>query len=355
MPTYLLEIGTEELPANHLTEAQERLKMLMSQALRQANLTFKDICCLGTPRRLACLIEDLSIVQDTAYKKVKGPPVKSSFDVNGKPLPSAIGFAQKHGLSIEELNKEEVNGVEYLMANLTIAGKPTPEVLPTIIPAVIEQISGERLMRWGSSSLRFSRPIRWLVSVLGQDEVPIVLDGLKSSRQTYGHRILCPGRINVNTAESYIDDLRAAYVLVNPQERKAVIEQHVLKASKEVSGRPRQLKGALLSEVVNLTEWPCAVLGEFSHEYLELPDVLIETVMVHHQRYFPVEQEHVTNSSSIKLLPYFVSVANNDQAQAQPIIKLGNERVLRARLSDGRFFFFDDQKIKLSQRKAALG
>ncbi|HEY9870330.1 MAG TPA: glycine--tRNA ligase subunit beta [Candidatus Obscuribacterales bacterium] len=350
MPDYLLEIGCEELPADHVPEAQERLKSLLSDALAESNLNFEEMIALGTPRRLACIVKGLTGVQPTTQKKVKGPPLKAGFDQAGNPLPPAIGFAQKVGVKVDALDREEIGGVVYLVANLTVPGRPAADVLSELIPRVIEQISGERLMRWGSSDLKFSRPIRWLVSLLDEQEVIVNLDGIRSGRRSYGHRILAPGAVNIENPGRYVDVMRSACVLADPQERRDLIERAVARTAEGVSGRPRQLTGPLLQEVVNITEWPCAVLGEFAKEYLDLPDKLIETVMVHHQRYFPVEDK----TGKGGLLPFFVSISNNDRSQAAPVIRKGNERVLRARLADGRFFYFDDQKVKLAERRSAL-
>lgn len=354
MPNYLLEIGTEELPADQVPEAQNRLKKLISEALEQANISFDELTTYGTPRRIACIVKGIDAVQATTTKKVKGPPVNSSFDPQGKPLASALGFAQKQGVEIDKLDREEIAGVSYLVANLTIEGRPAKHVLADLMPKVIEQISGERLMRWGDSDFKFSRPIRWLVSLLDKEEVKFSIGGIPSGQETFGHRILAPGAVKVQAPDTYVEDLRKVFVLADPTERKTVIERSVQKAADAVSGTPRQLAGSLLEEVINITEWPCAVLGQFADEYLDLPDTLIETVMVHHQRYFPVEANSDREHRKSKLLPYFISVANNDRDNAKPQIKLGNERVLRARLADGRFFYFDDQKTKLSQRKEAL-
>lgn len=353
MPSYLLEIGTEELPADHVPEAQDRLKSLISDALNQSNLPFESVVTLGTPRRLCCIVRGLSAVQPTIKKKVKGPPVKSSFDASGKALPSALGFAQKQGVKVEDLKKETIGEVEYLIADLTIEGKASSEVLKEIVPHAITQLSGERLMRWGESDLKFSRPIRWLVSLIDSDELPIRLDGIASGRESFGNRVLSPGKISIDHPDNYVDALRKAKVLVDPGERRELIEKQVAEAAASVSGKARQLKGALLDEVTNILEWPHAVVGEFGKDYLELPDTLIETIMVHHQRYFPVEKSESAGSQQ-KLLPYFVAVANNDRHEAQPHIKKGNERVLKARLADGKFFFFDDQKTRFSDLRDRL-
>jgi glycyl-tRNA synthetase beta chain len=346
MPDYLIEIGTEELPADHVPEAQERLKTLLSDGLKKANLAFEDISTLGTPRRITAIIKGLASVQPTIEKKEKGPKADS-------PAGAAAGFAKKFDLRVEDLIKEEIGGVSYYHANVTIKGREAPTVLQEVVPKAISQLSGERLMRWGTSSLKFSRPIRWLVSLLDNNVVPLELEGIQSGRESYGNRVLNPGKVTIDHPGKYVEALRNARVIVDPEERKQMIQKQVLETAKKVSGAPGRLKGGLLDEVINITEWPHAILGEFEKQYLDLPDTLIETVMVHHQRYFPVERTDSGNGKK-KLLPYFIAVSNNDRKEAEPIIKQGNERVLRARLADGRFFYFDDQKTKLSERIDAL-
>jgi len=354
MPDYLLEVGTEELPANQVPEAQQRLKMLLGDALQECNVKFDNISTMSTPRRLTCIVHGIASMQDTVQKKVSGPAVKAGFDASGKPSPAAVGFAQKHGLTVEQLLREDVGGTEKLIANLTIKGKPVAEVLSEVVPSAIMQLSGERPMRWGASDLKFSRPIRWIVSLLDAQEVAVALDGIPTGRSSFGNRVLAPGVVTISDSKSYAKALRDARVIADPGERESTIQKQVQKAAAGVKGNARQLGGPLLEEVVNITEWPHAVLGEFEKEYLELPEKLIETIMIHHQRYFPVEDAG-GNGGSKKLLPYFITIANNDRKEAEPIIKQGNERVIRARLADGRFFYFDDQKSNLESRKEQLG
>lgn len=349
MPTYLLEIGTEELPADRVVEAQERLKSLVSDALTQASLPFESVTCMGTPRRLACIIRGLASVQDTVKTRKKGPPVKSSFDESGNPKPAATGFARTCGLSVDKLERETRDGVEYLIADLVVEGKPAGEVLQEKIPPIIAQLSGERPMRWGDFDMKFSRPIRWLVSILDKDELPIAVAHIKSGRDSFGNRVLAPQKIAIGHPDIYVDSLRKARVLVEASERRELIEKQVRETAEKLGGKPRRLGGALLDEVINILEWPHPIVGEFGKEYLELPDNLIETVMVHHQRYFPVE-----SAETGRLLPYFITVANNDRKEAEAHIKQGNERVIKARLADGRFFYFDDQKTKFADRKESL-
>lgn len=351
MPDYLLEVGTEELPADQVPEAQDKLKSLMADALRENNVKFDNITTLGTPRRLTCIIAGIAAVQDTVDKKVAGPAVKACFDAGGNPTVAASKFAEKHGLTVEGLGKEVIGGVEKVVANLTIEGKPVGSVLQEIVPVAIMQLSGDRLMRWGSYDMKFSRPIRWIVSLLDSTEVPVSLgETVKSGRESFGNRVLAPGSIRIESTKTYSEALKKGRVLADPAERQELITEQVKKTAASVSGKASQLNGALLDEVVNITEWPHAVLGEFEKEYLDLPDKLIETIMIHHQRYFPVERLDAGDGKK-RLLPYFITIANNDRKEAEPFIKQGNERVIRARLADGRFFYFDDQKTPLLDRK----
>lgn len=357
MPDYLLEIGTEELPAGFIPDAQSNLEQLMTEALRGANLGFEGIKTFSTPRRLAAVVTGISPKQETTHNKVKGPPANKAFDADGAPQAPAIKFAEKNGLTVDQLTRENQGGTEYIIANVTVHGKPAQEVLSEIVPKVIGQLSGERPMRWGSYDFKFTRPIRWIVSLLGNDVVPVELEGVPCGRESAGHRILSEGKVKISNAHKYADELKSAHVIVDPQERRKIIEKQVSEIAASKSGSPRQLKGALLEEVVNITEWPHAVAGQFSDEYLQLPDTLIETVMVHHQRYFPIEKRDVEKSQRVNkndLQPWFITIANNDRKEAEAEIKKGNERVLRARLADGRFFYFDDQKTKLEDRKESL-
>jgi glycyl-tRNA synthetase beta chain len=354
MANYLLEIGVEELPAGFVPEAEERLRELLRANLTEANIAFKQIRSYSTPRRLTAVVEEIAAVQTTTEKKVKGPAVKSSFDANNKPTPQAEGFAKKHGLTAAELLREEVGGIEYLHALVVNSGKATQEVLPEIVNRVIGQISGERLMRWGECEVKFSRPLRWLVSLLDDKIVDITVANFKSGRLTRGHRILHPGEISIAHADKYEETLKEAFVIVDPSKRRQIVESQVSARADELGGTAPQLKSDLLDEVVNLTEWPTALVGQFEDGYLKLPATLIETIMIHHQRYFPVEAKEQKDLSSRTLLPYFITITNNDRKEAAPQIKQGNERVLRARLADGKFFFFDDSKAKLEDRLPAL-
>jgi glycyl-tRNA synthetase beta chain len=273
------------------------------------------------------------------------------------PNSRASGFAAKHNLTVGQLEREEQNGVEYLVATVVSPGKSAKEILAEAVPDLVARLPGDRLMRWGSSDFKFSRPIRWLVSLLDHEIVPLTINQVASDRKSYGHRILHGGEVSIEHAEKYIEVLEQAHVIVEPEKRRRMIETQVQETARKLGGQARQLGGALLEEVVNITEWPKAIAGDFAEEFLTLPGALIETVMVHHQRYFPVERigpERDSKFSGNRLLPNFIAVVNNDREQAETEIRKGNERVLRARLADGRFFYFDDQKQKLSERANLL-
>lgn len=359
---YLLEIGTEELPAPQIPLLLNQLTESLTQELTTNKLEPKEVKGLSTPRRLVIIVEGLPEKQPTLNQKIKGPKVKSSLDKDGKPNQAAIGFAGKHKIDVSALKQEEHQGEMHFVAEVTIEGKPTSEVLSQMMPGIISQLTGERLMRWGDYNLKFSRPIRWIVSLLNDKVVDFDLENIKAGRQTRGHRILAPGMVSIENVDSYIDTLKSKKVMVCPKEREDAVTAQVMALAGSVSGGARRLSGSLLAEVVHITEWPCAIIGGFDTSYLVLPDRLLETIMVHHQRYFPVEETHSKNGNSDspkskKLLPYFIAVTNNDISKnetAKSAVRQGNERVLKARLADGKFFYFDDQKTKLTERGEAL-
>jgi glycyl-tRNA synthetase beta chain len=268
MPDYLLEIGTEELPAGQINEAQAKLEQLMGEALKSNSLSFDSVKAMSTPRRLVVVVKNVQAKQETTTNRVKGPKVQQAFGADGKPTPQATGFAGKYNLTVDQLEKEEVGGVEHIFATVTVVGKPAQEVFQEIAPALVGQLPFERPMCWGSKSMKFSRPIRWIVSLLDEEVVEFQLEGLKAGRITQGHRILSPGDITLKNPGEYAEKLKNAKVLVDPDERRRAIKESVEKRAGELGGEARQLGGSLLDEVVNLNEWPHPVVGEFGKEYL---------------------------------------------------------------------------------------
>ena len=288
MANYLLELGVEELPAGFVPEVEERLTELLKASLAQANLNFGEAQSFSTPRRLTAVVKGLADRQESTVKRVKGPPVKSSFDGAGQPTAQATGFAAKYSLTVDALKQEEVGGTTFLIAEVTSPARTAAEVLPELVEKIIPQLSGERPMRWGSCDLKFNRPLRWLVSLLGADIVSFEIADIKAGRTSFGHRILSPGAVEIKDADSYEETLKKVYVMVDGGKRRALIQSQVREKAEALGGVAHQLDSPLLDEVTNLTEWPNALVGEFESDYLALPPTLIETIMIHHQRYFPL-------------------------------------------------------------------
>lgn len=344
MATFLLEVGTEELPANFVDEALTQWRSRIPQALSLAYLTPKAIEYYGTPRRLAVLVRGLPDRQPDQQEEVKGPPAQAAFK-NGKPTKAAEGFAQRQGVDLAALEIRPTEKGEFVFVQKTIVGKPTAEILTALVPEWITALEGKRFMRWAEGDVRFSRPIRWLVTLLDREVLPIALEnasqGCQGDRQSWGHRVLHPEPIEIPTADAYVDCLKAASVLVAVEARQTLIEQQAIAAAKQVKG-VALIDADLLREVTNLVEFPTAVVGKFDAEFLELPPAVITTEMESHQRYFPV----LKTADALDLLPYFITISNGDP-QKSDIIARGNERVIRARLADGKFFFDADRSQPL--------
>lgn len=345
MATFLLEVGTEELPASFVDEALTQWRSRLPQTLKDCYLTPTAIEFYGTPRRLAVLIKGLPVQQPDQTEEVKGPPAQAAFK-NGQPTKAAEGFAQKQGVPLSSLEIRPTAKGEFVFVRKTIAGQPTADILQQLVPSWITGLQGKRFMVWGDGDLRFSRPIRWLVALLDDAVLPIALVSgsatCTSDRQSWGHRVLHPQPIALSHANTYVDALNAAFVAVDPEQRQATIQNQVQSAAATIGG-VAVISPSLWREVTNLVEWPTAVVGKFEPDFLALPSEVITTEMESHQRYFPVLQ-----ADSQALLPYFITISNGDPAKSD-IIAAGNERVIRARLSDGKFFFDADRAIPLEQ------
>lgn len=343
MPSFLLEVGTEELPASFVDEALSQWRSRIPKQLSELNLTVDSIQFYGTPRRLAIVIQGLPAQQPDQEEEVKGPPAQAAFK-DGQPTKAAEGFAQKQGVSIEDFEIRPTDKGEFVFVKKIIKGRAIAQILTELIPQWITQLEGKRFMRWGDGDLRFSRPIRWLVSLLDDAVLAIEITSnsirYKSDRISWGHRVLHPDSISIPNPESYVSALKAAFVEVDPEQRQTVIKQQVEAAAKQLNG-VAIIDLDLLREVTNLVEYPSAVVGKFDAAFLELPAEVITTEMESHQRYFPVKK-----AGSAELLPNFITASNGDPKKAD-IIAAGNERVIRARLSDGKFFFDADRKVLL--------
>ncbi|NJN02272.1 MAG: glycine--tRNA ligase subunit beta [Leptolyngbyaceae cyanobacterium RM1_1_2] len=344
MATFLLEVGTEELPASFVSSALEQWRSQIEPSLQEKFLSPSAVKFYGTPRRLAVVIEGLPLQQSDREEDVKGPPAQAAFR-DGQPTKAATGFAKSRGVSVEELAVRETDKGAFVFVQQKIPGRPTAEILSELVPQWIFGLEGKRFMRWGDGDLRFPRPIRWLVALLDQTLLAITLENgsevCQSDRYSEGHRVLHPKPLMIEQAAGYRERLRSGYVEVDPDERRRQILQQVNAVVQAVSGQA-VISESLLAEVTHLVEWPTAVLGKFDPEFLELPTAVITMEMESHQRYFPVRQQE----DAPDLLPYFVTVSNGDPAKAD-IIAQGNGRVIRARLSDGKFFYDADRQIPL--------
>lgn len=338
MPNFLLEIGTEELPASFVDEAIAQWKRRIPQSLEEQILSPQIIEYYGTPRRLAVLIQELPSKQSDRSEEVKGPPATAAFK-DGQPTKAAIGFANKQGVDVKDFLVRETDKGAFVFVNKQIIGRSVSEILQELIPQWITGLEGRRFMRWGDGDLRFPRPIRHLVALLNEEILPIELTSgsvsIKSDRISSGHRILHPAPVVIPQASDYLACLQSAYVEADPNIRRQKIQQQIETAAKQING-VAEIPPDLLDEVTNLVEYPTAVIGKFDEAFLELPAEVIVTVMVTHQRYFPTRRPQDN-----ALLANFITISNGDPAKSE-IIAAGNERVIRARLADAQFFYNAD-------------
>ncbi|MGF1602046.1 MAG: glycine--tRNA ligase subunit beta [Thermosynechococcaceae cyanobacterium] len=345
MATFLLEVGTEELPAAFVASAIAQWQTQIPQSLAEHYLTPERINVYGTPRRLAVLVTGLPERQPDQSEEIKGPPSKAAFK-DGQPTKAAEGFARKQGVEIADFELRETDKGEFIFVQKTTVGQPAKDVLPELIPEWIFGLEGKRFMRWRDGDLRFSRPIRSLVALCDDQVLPLQLENgvgkISSDRISQGHRVLHPEPVSIAKAQDYVATLEKAFVQVDQAQRQTKIAEQIKTVAKQLKGQA-DIPDSLLSEVTHLVEWPTAVGGGFEAEFLELPTEVITTEMISHQRYFPV-----VKSGSPQLLPHFITISNGDPAKSE-IISAGNERVIRARLSDGQFFYQADQGIKLDE------
>jgi glycyl-tRNA synthetase beta chain len=348
MPDFLLEIGCEEIPGRMIDAASLELRERVHKLLdRERLLPASALTYLDTPRRLAVLAADIPAAQPDLIEQVTGPSVKVAFQ-EGQPTPAAHAFAKKAGVDVSQLQRTATSKGEYLTAKLTKNGRSAVEILSQALPKEIASIYWPKNMYWRKPNERFVRPVRWLVAMLDAEVIPLDFDGVSAGNQSRGHRILADGPISIPCAGSsyYIETLEKAKVLSREQREKQ-IRKTLDALTRTVTGARWREDKSLLDTVVNLTEWPSAILGAFDPEFLELPEEVLVTVMRDHQKYFAVED------SRGSLSPHFLAVLNTD-GDPSGIIRHGHERVLRARFNDARFFWQTDQKHPLRERAAWL-
>jgi len=346
MKELLLEIGTEEIPAGFIPQALVDLESLVRKELEGSRIDFDGVNTLGTPRRLVLVIESVSEKQrDEEIRKV-GPSKQAAFDANGNPTKAAIGFAKSQSVSVESLKLIETEKGEYVCAVKKEPGRSTLEVLCSVLPKTILSIPFQKSMRWAEVPIRFARPIHWVLALFGGEVIRFEVGDVRSGDVTYGHRFMHPGSMQVRDFPSYVQKLKEAFVVVDPEERKKAIEDGMDREAASVSGRVLRDE-ELIREVTFLVEYPVALCGTFDREFLSLPREILIHSMKEHQRYFPVVD------GDGRLLPHFVCISNIVPRDQKVVVK-GNERVLKARLSDAAFFFHDDLKISLERRVEQL-
>src|SRR5579864_5515463 len=345
MPDFLLEIGTEEIPARMIAAAQTELQRRVSDIFKRHSLSHAEPVAFSTPRRLAVIIGTADR-QPVLTSETLGPSERVAYK-EGKPTKAAEAFAQRAGVPVENLKLVETDKGLYVSAETKTGGRFAADILIEHLPAELKQLHWPKAMYWRAKSESFVRPVRWLVAMLDDQVVPLEFGGIRAGKQSRGHRILSVGEIAIPRAGSaYVEALRGAKVL-GRTEREHQIRKALDAAARTIPGARWREDKALLDTVVNLTEWPSAILGSFDPEFLELPEEVLVTVMRDHQKYFAIED--VTG----KLLPHFLAVLNTD-GDPQGLIRHGNERVLRARFSDARFFWQTDQKDPLRDRLSWL-
>ena len=344
MPDFLLEIGTEEIPARMIDGAREELARRVGDLLQREGLADSPaVQAFSTPRRLAVLAADVSVGQSDVQERVTGPSLKVAYK-DGTPTPAADAFARKVGVPVDALEKIATPKGDYLAATVQKKGRPASEILAESLPKEIADIYWPKSMYWrGKSAERFVRPVRWLVSLLDGEVVPLEFAGIRAGHVSEGHRILFSGTLEIGSPSKYAEKLAAGSVVASGAEREQRIRKALDAATRTIAGARWREDKPLLDTVVNLTEFPSVILGSFDPEFLALPDEVLVTVMRDHQKYFALEGENG------KLLPHFLAVLNTD-GDPDGLIRHGNERVLRARFNDARFFWETDQKVPLRRR-----
>ena len=338
----LFEIGAEEIPAGFMPNILGQLKTLAETKLNDAHLPFESIATYGTPRRLALIVKGLADTSAEISERHKGPSASIAYDADGNATKAAIGFARGKGLDVADLVVED----GYIYAETKTAGVPAKDIVTDMLPQLITGLNFPKSMHWGNLDAKFVRPVRWLVALLDEEVIPVEFATVKSGNVTRGHRFLGADEITIKNAASYVDTLKENFVMVDQDARRELISKqlHDIAASKNAS---IVWDDDLLEEINYLVEWPTALCGGFEESYLALPDAAIITPMKDHQRYFPLVNQDG------KLLPMFLTVRNGSDHSIE-VVQAGNERVLRARLDDAKFFFNEDRKKPLIDRQDGL-
>ena len=333
---FLFEIGLEELPARYVDQAEKDLKKILENELKSERIKFSGIESFSTPRRVTAIIKDLAEKQDDLDKKSVGPSVEIAYK-DGQLTKAGEGFVKSQGATENDIKIIENEKGKYILIEKFVAGKPLKEVLPEILTNIIKKIEFEKSMKWSNKSFRFARPIKWFVTLLDNEILPFEFEGLKGGNKTRGMRYFASQDIELSNPDEYLAKLRENAVIAKKDDRKSEILKSI-KENCETDGDVAIINNYLLEEVVNLVEYPYAIKGEFSKDYLKLPEDIITITMETHQRYFPVKD------ANGKLTNKFIVIRN--APEYSEVVKKGNEKVIEPRLADAKFFFDEDLKNK---------
>lgn len=333
------EIGTEEIPAFDLKNATEKFAPILQKMFDDQNIPHGNIEIYSTPRRMIAIIDDVAAKTEAIEQDFRGPKAAAAFDDDGKPTKAAEGFARGKGVDPITLERREVDGVEYVFAHVSIPSYDTKPILAKILRDSIDAIQWPKSMKWNVHRELFTRPVRWLVALFDDEILDIEYAGLKASNETYGHRVLSPGPHKVPNAGALIDVISSIHVVPTEDAREKIIKEGVTAIEKKLDGINVVMPQKTLTEVINLSEYPTVMLGEFDEKFLEVPEEIIVDAMIMHQRYFPIYRDG-------KLTNNFIIISNGDPEFEGNIVD-GNERVVAARLYDAMFFYTEDLKLPL--------
>ncbi len=338
----LLEIGTEEIPARFLEPAKDGLLKLVRDTFAQSRIGFGDISVQATPRRMALFVQDVAQKQEETVTVKFGPPCNRAFDESGNPTKAAVGFAKSQGVEVGALTKGIKDNVEFVTLEKLEKGDPTVDILPRLLPDIITRIPFQKKMHWGSGTFEYARPIQWVMCILSGKAVAFPVADVVSKPVTFGHRFLSNGPIDITHPLDYVDALRKNFIIINEDERMSIIREGISRIEKEAGGQAIRDE-ELVREILYITEYPYPLKGSFDEVFLGIPKEVLVNVMKAHQRYIPIED------GTGRLLPHFIFFANTVPKDDANVIR-GNEKVLRARLADARFFFDEDRKVRLADR-----
>ncbi len=342
----LYEIGVEEIPANAVLPALAQLETAIGEGLDRLRLDHGPIATYGTPRRLAIIVNDVDDRQEDVVEQIKGPPAQAAFDAEGNPTQAAVGFASSRGVELSDLEVRTVDEGEWIFAHVSQPGQPATEVLPQLLKQATEQLSFPKTMWWAEVGFRFARPLRWLVALLGEQLLDLEIVGVRAGKTTRGHRVLGTSSIEIDHPGRYVELLEANGVIADHRRRREMIVQQATELAAAQGCRPR-IDPDILTEVNFLAEYPVCVMGSFDSSYLQLPQEVIVTVLQGHQKAFAVEDEQGN------LAPNFIAVTNADPAAADTV-RSGWEKVIVPRLDDAQFYYEQDMRQPLAERREAL-